>query len=193
MAVNRGRPGTPGSNNRKLKPIWIVMAGLVAVVFIIVGIAGSHDKNQSVSAQGVATPHLAAAPTALAGEDASQAATQQPAASSEATSPAAAPPSAATSSVAVRVQATTRRSATSRASATKAASAQKSAPKAQQTHAAGPSPVAAPAECEPKTNGGNCYEPGEFCRKTDHGVSGVAGDGKKIVCQDNDGWRWEPA
>ena len=22
--------------------------------------------------------------------------------------------------------------------------------------------------------------------------SGVAGDGKKIICKDNDGWRWEP-
>ena len=24
------------------------------------------------------------------------------------------------------------------------------------------------------------------------GASGVAGDGKKIVCEDNNGWRWEP-
>ena len=50
----------------------------------------------------------------------------------------------------------------------------------------------APSGCYPLTNGGNCYEPGEFCRKSDHDASGVAGDGKRIICEDNDGWRWEP-
>jgi hypothetical protein len=54
------------------------------------------------------------------------------------------------------------------------------------------SAAAAPASCTPLTNGGNCYEPGEFCRAADHGTSGVAGDGKAIICEDNDGWRWEP-
>lgn len=49
-----------------------------------------------------------------------------------------------------------------------------------------------PSGCHPLTNGGNCYEPGEFCRNSDHGVAGVAGDGKTIRCEDNDGWRWEP-
>lgn len=52
---------------------------------------------------------------------------------------------------------------------------------------------AAPAGCYPLTNGGNCYEPGEYCRNADHGMSGVAGDGEAIICEDNDGWRWEPA
>jgi hypothetical protein len=42
------------------------------------------------------------------------------------------------------------------------------------------------------TNGGNCYEPGEYCRTSDRGASGVAGDGEKIICEDNNGWRWEP-
>lgn len=46
--------------------------------------------------------------------------------------------------------------------------------------------------CTPLTNGGKCYEPGEFCRTSDHGVQGVAGDGETIACQDNNGWRWEP-
>jgi hypothetical protein len=50
----------------------------------------------------------------------------------------------------------------------------------------------APAGCTPKTDAGNCYEPGEFCRAADHGDNGVAGDGKAIRCEDNDGWRWEP-
>lgn len=51
----------------------------------------------------------------------------------------------------------------------------------------------APAGCHPLTNGGKCYEPGEFCRNSDHGVTGVAGDGETITCEDNDGWRWEPS
>ena len=58
-----------------------------------------------------------------------------------------------------------------------------------------PPPTSAPptpAGCYPKTDSGNCYEPGEFCRDSDHGMSGIAGDGERIVCEDNDGWRWEP-
>jgi len=46
--------------------------------------------------------------------------------------------------------------------------------------------------CYPLTNRGNCYKPGEYCRKSDRGASGVAGDGKHIVCENNNGWRWEP-
>jgi hypothetical protein len=64
------------------------------------------------------------------------------------------------------------------------------------THTGHGKPVGAPSTpsgCYPQTNKGNCYEPGELCRKSDHGASGVAGDGKSIVCQNNDGWRWEPA
>jgi hypothetical protein len=67
---------------------------------------------------------------------------------------------------------------------------------AQTTPVAAPPPPpasTAPAACHPLTNGGNCYEPGEFCRNVDHGASGVAGDGEAITCADNDGWRWEPA
>ena len=46
--------------------------------------------------------------------------------------------------------------------------------------------------CHPLSSAGNCYEPGEDCSDADHGLSGVAGDGEPIVCEDNDGWRWEP-
>lgn len=64
------------------------------------------------------------------------------------------------------------------------------------TQAAPPPPpttqAAAPAGCTPLTDAGNCYEPGEYCRDDDHGAAGVAGDGEKIECEDNDGWRWEP-
>ncbi len=63
------------------------------------------------------------------------------------------------------------------------------------THAAAPPPPAstAPTGCRPLSDEGTCYEPGEYCRDDDHGVTGVAGDGKTITCEDNDGWRWEPA
>jgi len=69
------------------------------------------------------------------------------------------------------------------------------APKASTAPPAPPStaPPAPPSGCYPKTDSGNCYEPGEFCRTSDHGVSGVAGDGEAIICEDNNGWRWEPA
>lgn len=56
-----------------------------------------------------------------------------------------------------------------------------------------PSASAAPAGCHPLSNEGTCYRPGEYCRDSDHGVHGVAGNGEAIVCEDNDGWRWEPA
>lgn len=56
-----------------------------------------------------------------------------------------------------------------------------------------PTPTPTPSQaCYPLTNGGNCYEPGEYCRNSDHGAIGVAGDGESIVCADNNGWRWEP-
>lgn len=69
---------------------------------------------------------------------------------------------------------------------------------AQAAAVAAPAPPPAPASpptavsCYPLSNEGTCYEPGEFCRDSDHGVRGVAGDGEKIICTDNDGWRWEP-
>jgi hypothetical protein len=56
-------------------------------------------------------------------------------------------------------------------------------------------PPAAPqpaASCYPISDEGTCYEPGEFCRDDDHGMTGLAGDGETIICEDNDGWRWEP-
>jgi hypothetical protein len=48
------------------------------------------------------------------------------------------------------------------------------------------------AGCYPISDEGTCYEPGEYCRDDDHGMTGRAGDGKTIECEDNDGWRWEP-
>ena len=56
-----------------------------------------------------------------------------------------------------------------------------------------PSSPTAQGGCYPLSDEGTCYEPGEFCRKADRGTSGIAGDGKAITCEDNDGWRWEPS
>lgn len=50
----------------------------------------------------------------------------------------------------------------------------------------------APTGCYPLSNGGNCYSAGQYCRNSDHGATGVAGNGARIVCADNNGWRWEP-
>jgi hypothetical protein len=55
------------------------------------------------------------------------------------------------------------------------------------TQSAAPTP-----SCYPLSNEGTCYEPGEFCRLSDAGTTGVAGDGERIKCEDNNGWRWEP-
>jgi len=68
-----------------------------------------------------------------------------------------------------------------------------SAPAALPPTAAPPPPTAAPRGCYPLTNSGNCYEPGEYCRNSDHGMTGVAGNGESIICRYNNGWRWEPA
>jgi hypothetical protein len=47
--------------------------------------------------------------------------------------------------------------------------------------------------CTPLSNEGTCYEAGEYCRDSDHGATGVAGNGETITCANNDGWRWEPS
>jgi hypothetical protein len=78
--------------------------------------------------------------------------------------------------------------APAQAPTTAAAVAPSTAPAAAPTQAAPTS-----AGCHPLSDEGTCYEPGEYCRDDDHGTSGVAGDGKAIICEDNDGWRWEPA
>jgi hypothetical protein len=78
-----------------------------------------------------------------------------------------------------------------------AATARAAAP----SHPAAPARAAAPshpaaatsAGCHPLSDEDTCYKPGEYCRDADHGASGIAGDGKAITCEDNDGWRWEPS
>src|SRR5665213_2825735 len=53
-----------------------------------------------------------------------------------------------------------------------------------------PTPTPQPTGCYPLSNKNTCYEPGEYCRTSDQGTSGVAGDGKAITCENNDGLRW---
>jgi hypothetical protein len=46
--------------------------------------------------------------------------------------------------------------------------------------------------CTPIDNEGGCYEPGEYCRDDDHGMTGRAGNGQTITCEDENGtWYWE--
>jgi hypothetical protein len=56
-----------------------------------------------------------------------------------------------------------------------------------------PPSSAAPAGCHPLTPSGHCYEPGEYCPTADAGMSGVAGDGKTIICEFESGrYHWHP-
>lgn len=87
------------------------------------------------------------------------------------------------------------------------AAASSSSPAPVQTHTAAPAPThssyvppapttAAPAApaCSPVASSGNCYEPGEICPAKDHGMSGIAGDGKPITCSYYPGsgtWHWK--
>ncbi len=66
------------------------------------------------------------------------------------------------------------------------------APPPVSTPSVAPAPAPSTSSCYPLSDEGTCYEPGEYCRDSDQGTSGVAGDGKSITCEDNDGWRWEP-
>ncbi len=75
--------------------------------------------------------------------------------------------------------------------------AQAQAPAPTQAPAQAPAPAPstpAPAttSCHPLSDEETCYRPGEYCRDDDHNTTGVAGDGEAIICEDNDGWRWEP-
>lgn len=67
------------------------------------------------------------------------------------------------------------------------------APAPSASSAPAPAPSVSATHCYPLSNAGHCYEPGEYCRTSDHGMHGVAGDGEAIICEDNNGWRWEPA
>jgi hypothetical protein len=66
-----------------------------------------------------------------------------------------------------------------------------SSPPAAVPVATASAPPAAPS-CYPRNGDGDCYEPGDFCWRAGDGATGIAGDGRRIRCERNDGWRWEP-
>jgi hypothetical protein len=160
-----------------LNRVSLIFIGLFAVIFVTVGVIGSHAAKRNPPPAKIAPAVLRAVSTPTSGA-------RPPARTPR---PSAQP----------KTQARSSAGASHSAAATHAAA----------THAAAPPPVAsptqqpvvptsappAPAGCYPLSNEGTCYEPGEFCRHTDHGMTGIAGDGKRIICEDNDGWRWEPA
>ena len=190
-----GPPGGP----RDRKP-WAarhkVLTGLLAccgLVFIIgVAAAAGSSSSSSRSAAAASSPTVKAPATT-----GSPMVKKAPVATHAVTTPSStpAPATPAPPPTQPRTTAAVQKSAPSTPAQTTAA-VKKSAPStpAQTTAAASPSPTASktPTNCSPLTNEGKCYEPGEFCRKSDHGMSGVAGDGKAIKCEDDDGWRWEP-
>ena len=168
---NRVSSSAKGSKTGRRKVLGIVLGAFV--LLLIIGIAGHHGTStptgSASSAPTVAPTHtLTSAPGV-------------------------------TIVNAVKKHPTKKRTvvATSRAvaSSTRAAPSTHAAPSppVQTTPVAAPTHSAGPTGCYPLSDEGTCYEPGEYCRDSDHGSSGVAGDGEAITCEDNDGWRWEPS
>jgi hypothetical protein len=71
--------------------------------------------------------------------------------------------------------------------------AQQTTPAPVHTTTTAPQPPPPAPGCSPKTASGNCYQPGEFCSAAEHGMTGVAGDGAQIECENTDPgstWHW---
>ena len=177
MAASGGRRRRSNTRRRRLDAFSLGIIGIVVVSMIIGALTGPHGTKPS-SAQSGITPTPARA-SAMATASTSPATVSHSPASTEQFSHVAAPASPRQASPWL---------ATSR-------------PSTPTTHRLLPkrttSPstaAAAPAGCYPKTNSGNCYEPGEYCRNSNHGMSGVAGDGENIKCEEHkhNRWRWEP-
>jgi hypothetical protein len=159
------------------------VAGAIIALLIIVGVAAcvATRPTSDVTSASSATPTSTAAPThtaaaARTGAPPPTARAAVPAPTYE-TTPAAKPnaPPKAAPALPSTVQA-----------------AAPAPPSKQQPPTAAPPPPPK-ASCYPLSDENTCYEPGEYCRDSDHGKSGVAGDGKAIICEDDDGWRWAPA
>jgi hypothetical protein len=151
-------------------------AGLTVIAFIVLLIIGISDCGGNSTPTGNTSPISGASALASTIASAPSTVTSSPTPAAVATKAKPKPKP--------KAKAKPRRTAV-------AATSNAGAPPPQATTAPAAAP-STPSGCSPLTNGGNCYEPGEFCRNSDHGVSGVAGDGKRIICEDNDGWRWEP-
>ena len=175
------RPRRKSPSKRNVILLAIAAFFVIGVIATAVSGSGKTAKPAAATASSAAT--VKASPSAASRAPATSDATEPPPAPARTTPAAASPAPARTTHAAVPLP-----------SARTTHAAVPPAPTRTTPAAAPPPPPAsaAPASCHPLTNGGNCYEPGEFCRASDHGVSGVAGDGKAITCEDNDGWRWEP-
>jgi hypothetical protein len=159
------------ARNKKM----LIITGLVLGVFILIGAIGSALGKGKTPA----TPADAVARSTAASPATSQAApTMSPSPPPAAAAPVASKPVAYTSS----------------AAPTSAPAARVYIPPAPRRTTQAPQPVHTTAQahsCYPLTNGGNCYRPGEYCRASDHGASGIDANGDAIKCEDSDGWRWE--
>jgi hypothetical protein len=65
MAANGGHPRKPSAHIRKMKPIWLVIVGVVSLI-VVSAITESHGNKQPASAQGVASSDAGVAASALA-------------------------------------------------------------------------------------------------------------------------------
>jgi hypothetical protein len=170
------------------------LTGLLAVLALLIIAVAAHSGGSSSPGNGT-TAGLTTTVSATATETSSHHATRTAAAARttqpQGTHAATATPPAPTAPAPAPTTHAPAPTTSAPAPTTQAPAPTKSAPTTPP--AAAPSTSAAPAGCHPLTNSGKCYEPGEFCRTADHGVSGVAGDGEAITCEDNDGWRWEPS
>lgn len=191
-------------------PLAIAFVGAFAVFVAAAAIAGpSRHRNDSALNSTTARPKLPSSASQTASEStarplstATQKATGPQSSSSSATlsstttrAAAAVPTVAAPTSAKVNIAPLHTSAASARPPVAPVTTKFVAPPAVVVTPKPAPLPVAAApaATCHPLTNSQKCYEPGEFCRSTDHGKAGVAGDGKVITCEDNDGWRWEPS
>jgi hypothetical protein len=165
-AVTPPGPSGPVPRKPRHKKRWVRITGaMIGALFVIIALT-NHSGASPAAAKAPAKP-AATAPAKSATPKATPKRTRPAAAAAPASPAHTAPAAAPTQPV--------------------------SAAPAQSTQPTAPPAAAAPAGCYPLSNEGTCYEPGEYCRNADHGVSGMAGDGEAITCEYNDGWRWEPA
>jgi len=207
-AAKVGRFPMPAMVVSAVLALGLILAtrGLILVPVIIVGAVLAIRRGKISKIPGLAIAAVLIALTATmsaatwsSGSNSAQAASQAPAAQAPAThAPATHAPTHAPATHAP-APATHAPAPATHAPATRAPAPATPSPSPTITHPAAPPPAPAtsaavppPASCSPLTNGGHCYEPGEYCRNSDHGMYGVAGDGEKIACEDNNGWRWEP-
>ena len=175
------RDQKPWAARHKVLTGFLVFCGLVFVIGIAAA-ASSSSSSPPTSAAATGVPTVKAlvvkpSPTVTKAAPTSQTVTTAPSAQAQATP---APPSTRPPTTAA-----VRRPAPSTPART--ATTTPTPPPTTSTTSPPPTPVS----CHPLTKEGNCFEPGGWCPEADHGVSGVAGDGEAIKCENVDGWYWE--